>query len=154
MSLSYALLTDIDDNFYDVNAKKQVETNDYDKIVGNLTGTMDTRQEYTSYPALDGVSTEDLDKITGDIDKKYNKNLEEDEHNVYLDHVLNCPECRKEVLRILQQKEYGTPKPSGAREEFTLPENDQIFDIIIYILTGVFVLFTLNMFLKLGKLIR
>ena len=154
MSLSYALLSDIDSNFYDVTAKKQVETNDYDKIVGNLAGTMDSRQEYTSYPALDGISTDDLDKITGDIDKKYNKNLEEETHNVYMDHVLNCPECRKEVLRILQEKEYGAPKTSGGNEEFTLPENDQIFDIIIYILTGVFVLFTLNMFLKLGKLIR
>ena len=150
--LDYAMLTDIDDDFYDVKVRKaKVEKNDYDTIVGDITGSMDKHYDYTPYPSLDYDSNE-LDKITKNIDLKYNNNnvsAEEDDHEVFMAHVLECPECRAELLMKLKQ---------DYREDFSMTGNrsvdDQVFDIIIYVLTGIFVLFVLNLFLKLGKLIK
>jgi hypothetical protein len=57
-------------------------------------------------------------------------------------HLSQCEKCRKFV-----QSKFAPPKKIEDEEE----ENDEYLDLAIYIVTGIFILFILDMLMKFGK---
>lgn len=149
--LKYSLLSDIHDGLYDSEIKPS--KNNYKQLDSDLIGVPEQRhQQFTPYSELD-EETQSLDDISKVIDLKYNDNIsaEDDKyHQDAINHILTCPACRREALEKMEldYKEDFVSLPSLKNAD------DQVFDIVIYVLTGVFFIFILNLFLKLGKLLK
>jgi formylmethanofuran dehydrogenase subunit E len=171
MSLNYASLTEI----YDKGQVKRRE-NDYTKIVENLIQKnnrrnqkvsnnvknikyndiekqdygLPNRQKYSTYPKVEKY-TNDYRVLDNSIkkmeSKKKNEYLNVDETEECLrifSHLSKCSKCREYIMKKFNVQE-KTPEEKNKEE---------MLDILIYILTGVFVLFLLDSFMKFGKIFK
>jgi len=70
--------------------------------------------------------------------------------NDILDHITNCEDCKQKLNKILQ------PAVPEIKESFMNMHmnNNGVMDIIILILLGIFVIFILDCFVRLGKNFR
>lgn len=66
------------------------------------------------------------------------------ECSTILKHLSACAKCRE----FIRKKFYSDSKPEKKEEE---SENDEYLDLAIYIVTGIFVLFVLDMLMKFGR---
>ena len=64
-----------------------------------------------------------------------------------LEHLAKCPKCR-----LYLEKHFG--KQDNAEEYLRKKREDQFLDIAIYIVTGIFILFLLDIFVRLGKFMK
>ena len=118
------------------------------------------RSKYTTYQNVENFSnSSEDDKILKDIetkiDREHNqpepqkeyitlKDTEESDCLKFLDHISKCEKCRNFIIKKFKLTA-ETPEQKN-REE--------MLDIAIYILTGVFVLFLLDSFMSLGKYLK
>jgi len=63
----------------------------------------------------------------------------------FIEHARSCPGCAKKILDMLQSDE---------DKKMRYKQNNDSLDIIIYTLSGVFLLFLMNTFIKLGKSLK
>ena len=85
-------------------------------------------------------------------DNKYNKEpehikvtpSEESECLRFLNHISKCEKCRKFIIKKFNIQ------PENPEQK----NREEMLDIAIYILTGVFVLFLLDSFMNLGKYLK
>ena len=168
--MNYASL----DEIYDTKTL-QVKKNNYNEIMRNLTekNSRDkrmtsenmgepqgmSRSDYTTYSKVENFTDEiepsyenELEQLTKSIDKKYNKEpqhiiVKEDEESEclrFLSHVSKCEKCRNFII-----KKFNIQPESPEQKN-----REEMLDIAIYILTGVFVLFLLDSFMNLGKYLK
>ena len=169
--MNYASLSEV----YDAPIIKEQE-NKYNDIMKNLVqhnerqGYLEgnthepvgiQRSKYTTYQNVENFSNSlEGDKIIKDIetkfDREYNqpeasrgeyitlKDTEESDCLKFLDHISKCEKCRNFMMKKLKL----TPETPEQKNR------EEMLDIAIYILTGVFVLFLLDSFMSLGKFIK
>lgn len=143
--------------------------NSYDYIIKNLTNTQKSEpskniplpigdNRYTTYKKVENFSnsleSDTVKAIEDKIDREYNNpekqyitmmTKEEDiECANFLNHIAKCEKCREFIIKKFNL----TPKTSADKNR------EEMLDIAIYILTGVFVLFLLDSFMSLGKYIK
>ena len=118
------------------------------------------RSKYTMYQNVENFSNsleEDkiIKNIENKIDRDYNqpepqkeyitlKDTEESDCLKFLDHISKCEKCRNFIIKKFKLTA-ETPERKNRQE---------MLDIAIYILTGVFVLFLLDSFMSLGKYLK
>ena len=146
----------------------QQRQNSYDYIINNLVKSHKSEpskniaaplgdSKYTTYKKVENFSNnleEDvLKKIEDKIDTEYNKPKKqyitiEDNEDIecakFLEHISKCKKCRDFIINKFDL----TPKDPASKNR------EEMLDIAIYILTGVFVLFLLDSFMSLGKYIK
>ena len=168
--MNYASL----DEIYDTKSL-QTKKNNYNEVMKNLTqkNVRDTkmraentgepkgisRSKYSRYSKIENFTdgaepnyTNELDQLTQSIDKKYNqepehitvKESEETECLRFLSHISKCEKCRNFII-----KKFNIQPESPEQKN-----REEMLDIAIYILTGVFVLFLLDSFMNLGKYLK
>ena len=147
---------------------KNFETpkNNYDYIIKNLLNSdnrsnknipdpsMSNKSKYTTYKEIENFENKyNIDKIDEIVDKIENTekkdeikiNMNTDNSCLeFLDHISKCEKCRNFILKKMNLK--------SKTEEDMLKEN--MLDITIYILSGIFILFLLNSFINLGKMLK
>jgi len=64
-----------------------------------------------------------------------------------LEHLAKCPKCR-----LYLEKHFG--KQENIQKYIQKKREDQFLDIAIYIVTGIFILFLLDIFVRLGKFMK
>ncbi len=64
-----------------------------------------------------------------------------------LEHLAKCPKCR-----LYLEKHFG--KQENIQKYIQRKREDQFLDIAIYIVTGIFILFLLDIFVRLGKFMK
>ena len=160
--MNYASLDEIYDN-----KPFKTRQNNYDDIIKNILKTQKTTESknipdpiytdntnYTKYPKIPKFTNE----ITGpELEKKIEKfenqpkkekisiNLDDnDDCMKLLDHMSKCEKCREFIMKKMNL--YPKTTEDKKREE--------MLDVAIYILTGVFVLFLLDSFMNLGKFLK
>ena len=162
--MNYASLNEI----YDKNIL-EMRQNNYDVVIKNLIeqnkrqGYIENdehkpaginRTKFTTYQKVENYTNE-LDELEKLIDKKYNKPSEKTEEIKFemkeennclkiLDHISKCEKCRKFIIEKFEIKSEDPKEKS----------KEEMLDIVIYILSGVFVLYLLDSFLSLGKLLK
>ena len=167
--MNYASL----DEIYDTKTL-QVRKNNYNEVMKNLTQKNKrdqqmasehigepraaSRSKYTTYSKVENFTNEEpnytseLDQLTKSIDTKYNKQSdtirvkpdEESECIRFLDHISKCEKCRNFIIKKFNIQ------PENPEQK----NREEMLDIAIYILTGVFVLFLLDSFMNLGKYLK
>jgi len=167
--MNYASL----DEIYDTQTL-QVKKNNYNEVMKNLTQKNQrdqrmsaenvgepqaaSRSSYTGYGKIENFTSEqpnytnELDQLTQSIDKKYNKEpeviqIKEDEESEclrFLSHISKCEKCRNFIIKKFNIQ------PENPEQK----NREEMLDIAIYILTGVFVLFLLDSFMNLGKYLK
>ena len=168
--MNYASL----DEIYDTKTL-QVKKNNYNEVMKNLThkNTRDekmrtentgepkgiSRSKYSKYSKVENFTDDfepnygnELDKLTQSIDTKYNKEpehitIKEDEETEclrFLSHISKCEKCRNFII-----KKFNIQSENPEQKN-----REEMLDIAIYILTGVFVLFLLDSFMNLGKYLK
>ena len=158
--MNYASL----DEIYDSNTL-QVRKNNYNEVMKNLTEKNKRDQKMVSEnrgePKAAGRSgyyskvenyTNELDQLEKLIDNKYNKEpetiqIKQDEESEclrFLDHISKCEKCRNFIIKKFNIQ------PENPEQK----NREEMLDIAIYILTGVFVLFLLDSFMNLGKYLK
>ncbi len=96
----------------------------------------------------------DRNMIDEDIEKYYMNKKDEIKENYscgkFLEHFLDCESCKKKVNQILDVKndhsvveKFGTSLMGGM--------DDNYLDIFVLILTGIFIIFILDCFVRLGR---
>lgn len=155
--MSYARLMDVWPE-WQYNDKFQRYANTLPKnIVNNLIDSSDNRggNKYTkkrvskpaepvmyeksrNYPLDEKKDKVPVEKFSNVMYGKYYS-----ECSTILKHLAVCDKCRQ----FIQKKFVPPPKEVEEEEE----ENDEYLDLAIYIITGVFVLFLLDMLMKFGK---
>jgi len=168
--MNYASISEI----YDQPVLQQRQ-NSYDYIIKNLVQTQKSEpsrnipvptgdSKYSTYKRVENFDNTVEDKVLKDIETKidtdYNKpekkkyisipeepehfSNSEDECMRFLAHISKCEKCREFVM-----KKFGVaPKNQDQKNR------EEMLDIAIYILTGVFVLFLLDSFMSLGRFIK
>lgn len=168
--MNYASLSEI----YDKPTMTQRQ-NSYDYIIKNLVQTQTSEpsktipvptgdSNYTTYKKVENFNNTIEDKVLKDIETKidtdYNKPekkktyisipeeperfTNEDDCMRFLDHMSKCEKCREFVMKKFNL----SPKTNEQKNR------EEMLDIAIYILTGVFVLFLLDSFMSLGRFIK
>lgn len=80
--------------------------------------------------------------------ENFNKNNEKynlSEHCPVFEHFLECEKCKKSINKLLNIN------GSSSTEGFINNINEKYFDIIIIVLGGIFIIFMLDCFVRLGK---
>jgi hypothetical protein len=159
----YASLEEV----YDKNTL-EAKQNDYDDVIKNLIdqnkrqGYIETekhepsgldRSKFTKFQKVENYTNE-LDQLEKLIDTKYNKPEEPQEIKInmkeepdclkILDHISKCAKCRQFIIEKFEIK------PEDPKEK----SKEEMLDIVIYILSGVFVLYLLESFVNLGKFLK
>lgn len=156
------------DEIYDKNTL-EMKQNNYDEVIKNLIeqnkrqGYIENdkhepaglnRSKFTTYQKVENYTNE-LDELEKLIDEKYNKPdekpqeikikmKEENDCLKILDHISKCEKCRKFIIEKFEINPKD-PKEKGKEE---------MLDIVIYILSGIFVLYLLDSFMSLGKFLK
>lgn len=147
--MSYAFIEDVYDNKLSSNLD-----NDYDQIVENILGVKPTQL----YNLTTKESVSDYSNINEIKEKKVEKKIKKKVENVvkvkkehfddisikecedFLNHLEKCQRCRMFLIKKFNLDK----KPDDIKRE-------QYLDIIIFALSGVFVLFLLDIVLNFGK---
>ncbi len=79
------------------------------------------------------------------------KSCETTNCNKFLEHFLDCEDCKKKINQILDIND--TSRDKSIIEKFGNID-DNYLDIFIMILTGIFIIFILDCFVRLGKNFR
>lgn len=100
-----------------------------------------------------------LENQSSELISTNNNTNKSEECQKLLDHFLHCDDCRNELQRILNmQSNSGTDnnKSNSLIEKFNLKQNlnDNYIDVFILILTGIFIIFVLDCFVRLGRNFR
>ena len=94
----------------------------------------------------------DRNSIDKDMGNYYLNKKDEIENNKlcdnFLEHFLECENCKRKVNQILDI--HDTSSSQSLIEKFTNME-DNYLDIFIMILTGIFIIFILDCFVRLGR---
>ena len=128
---------------------------DYENIGAPLANQ---RADYTTYQKVENFSNSlESDKILKSIETKIDnehnqpkqdfitlKNTEQSDCLKFLDHISKCEKCRDFIIKKFNL----TPETPEQKNR------EEMLDIAIYILTGVFVLFLLDSFMSLGKYLK
>ena len=157
--MSYARLIDVWPE-WQYNNKFQRYANTLPKnVVKNLIDTADTRggNKYvrkevkkTAEPVMyeksreHPIDKEEEDKVPVEKFSNVMYGKYYSECSSILKHLAVCEKCRQ----FIQKKFAPEPKKEEDEEE---EENDEYLDLAIYIITGVFVLFLLDLLMKFGK---
>lgn len=158
---SYASLEEV---YNPILLKKQ--QNKYNKIVSDISSfnkrsgrkdySMTTRYEpkkesFTNNIAkidnVDNMNLDDLEKMIDSYSKPGKKVIPSSRLSCdnFLEHIKTCKSCRAYVM----EKFSISPEKTESEKN-----REEMLDIAIYILTGVFVLFLLDTFLNLGKFLK
>jgi hypothetical protein len=152
--MSYAFLNDV----YDINQNKEKET-DYGLIVSNILDIEDNKPGlkndllYTKFTPIEDQSNElnysNLEKMSSYIEDKYLTNSEKKKENFqnemdecinFIKHLEKCKKCRQFLIKKFNLDK----KPEDIKRE-------QYLDIVIFTLSGIFVLFLFDMIFNFGK---
>lgn len=159
----YASLNDLYDD------KLQSRTNNYDDIIKNLIISQELNKEKTiPDPILSEGSKYTKYKPVNDFTNKYN-NIKEIEKKVenfenvekkdtldfknnskniecmeFLDHISKCEKCREFIMKKMNLRPIN--KEDKMRQD--------MLDIAIYVLSGIFILFLLDSFMGFGKMLK
>jgi hypothetical protein len=87
---------------------------------------------------------EDYEDIIEDFENETTKDIN---CGHLLEHLAKCPKCR-----LYLEKHFG--KQDNSQEYLRKKREDQFLDIAIYIVTGIFILFLLDIFVRLGKFMK
>ena len=152
--MSYAVLSEVWPDFIHSNKFKKYVNTLPKNIVNNLIESAETRggnkyRKNTIKTQVEPIMYEkSRDHPVDHKEKKIEKfsNLQlgkyQTECSSILQHLSQCSKCRKFV-----QSKFAPQKPETEEDE----ENDEYLDLAIYIVTGIFVLFILDMLMKFGK---
>lgn len=108
----------------------------------NFNNNLEQQQQQVQYieSQLDNSSNQrEHETITLDTDNNENDCLK------FLDHLSKCKKCRDFIIKKFNLTEQDDP---------SIKRKDEMLDMAIYILTGVFILFILDSFISLGKYIK
>ncbi len=162
--MSYSsLLEAYGQDFVDSVTKSQL-TNKYQDITNNIVNYNQTSipSEYSANQSKDNIENfydidqENLNNLDNDSDSESDSddeesykdepfdNMDRDYCNKFLYHLSICSRCREFV-----KKRFGSGKK--IIEMPRKSNQDEFLDIALYIITGIFMLFLLDIFLKLGK---
>ena len=159
--MSYATLSEIWPGFIVSDKFKKFQNTIPQKIVNSLIRTSDNRGgnrsngKQTNNPNTKPISyeksreyplaseNEKIEKFTNEA--SYGKY--QTECSSILTHLSKCEKCRNFV-----RQKFAPQKPQQEVEEEQ--KDDEYLDLAIYIVTGIFILFVLDMLLKFGKRLR
>lgn len=156
--MSFAFLDDV--------YKDDKDDKDYGLIVNNILDVNDEpglkKEKFTRYIPVDDNSNElnysNIENMSKYIEKKYNKKKEEKINNMkkrkkkenfqdeieecqkFIEHLSKCSRCRQFLIKKLKLNK----NPEDIKRE-------QYLDLVIFTLSGVFILFLLDMVLNFGK---
>ena len=167
--MNYASLDELYNN--PINSRRPNTENNYDNIIKKIVYSQKNDKNKTNIPDPSGNDENYLNyKDFGDFDNDFQPNdlekkienfenkKEEDTISIdlddldnenekcvkFLDHVSKCEKCRKFIMKKLNL----TTKTKEDKQK------EEMLDIVIFILTGIFVLFLLDSFMNLGKYIK
>lgn len=142
--MSYAYIEDVYDN------KLSNLDNDYDQIVENILGikpsqkynltTKDTPMNFSNEIKEKKQKVEKVKKVEKIKESFDNNDVSTRECEKFLNHLEKCQRCRIFLIKKFNLDK----KPEDIKRE-------QYLDIIIFGLSGIFVLFLLDMVLNIGK---
>ena len=153
---SYASLEEV---YNPITLKKQ--QNKYNSIINDIS-SFNKREAFTTRKSpmkeaftnkvskndnVDNVNLDDLEKMIESYNKPTTRVTPSSKSSCddFLEHIKTCESCRA----------YVTEKFSVAPEKTESEKNrEEMLDIAIYILTGVFVLFLLDTFMNLGRFLK
>ena len=128
------------------NARKDnlQESSDQNKEVESFVSNYSTKLE--NYEDLDELYKEEE---TEDSVLESFQNSTEDSNGCghLIKHLANCPKCR-----LYLEKYFG--KQESIQRYIAKKREDQFLDIAIYIVSGIFLLFLLDIFVRLGKFLK
>lgn len=156
--MSYATLSEVWPDFKPIDKFKKYANTLPQNIVNNLIDSAETRggNKYvkSKQPTnIEPVKYEKSREYPLEEDKNESNNIERfsnaavygkyfSECSSILQHLSKCVKCRQ----FVQQK--FVPEKNHEEEE---DEDDEYLDLAIYIVTGIFILFILDMLMKFGK---
>ena len=119
-------------------------------------GHMNRLAENWGEDRIEGFESDD----DSDYPSDYEENLYEDSCDLYFDHIKHCRMCRKRLTRfLLPRNEHNNKRRSKSRSSkssnggWSLMPTD-MSEILIFIVTGVFLIFILDTFVRMGKNMR
>jgi type III secretory pathway component EscR len=163
MNISYTSLDDL----YKTDNKTKEKTNKYDSIIKNLIQS-NKRNNIQNYEIPDPITPPSISIFSPYsqqpiIEKKKEKKIEKKiENNISLDknkekftnnrndcknflqHLTKCEKCRNYIFDNLKKKH---------REENNIIK-EELLDISIFVLSGIFVLFLVDSLINLGKILK
>lgn len=134
------------DEIYESNVL-EIKKNQYNDIIKNITNQNyydekpDEKFLYSKYPTPKKKTNKIKEiKVQEDVKENY-ENYVDTECDNFLEHILTCEKCKEYILQKYNMKDNSI-------------NNDDMLDVAIYILTGIFVLFILDSFISLGKFLK
>ena len=160
--MPYASLSEIYGASFANSLQDKPTMNKYDEITNNIVNyNKDTQYSVEGNKNIENfydIDQENLENLDSDSDSDSDSDDEEEENyqdepfgnqdsqycNRFLYHLSICGKCREFIRKKFgsERKIVEVPRKSN---------QDEFLDIALYIITGIFMLFLLDLFLKLGK---
>ena len=126
-----------------LNNNEKYSPESIDKEVENFVSENSDKLE--NYEDLENLYEEDFeeDKV---IEGFGNETNTDSDCGHLIEHLAQCPKCR-----LYLEKHFGGQ--GNAQKYINKKREDQLLDIAIYVATGIFILFLLDIFVRLGKFV-
>lgn len=126
-----------------LNNNEKYSPESIDKEVENFVSEYSDKLE--NYEDLENLYEEDFeeDKV---IEGFGNETNTDSDCGHLIEHLAQCPKCR-----LYLEKHFGGQ--GNAQKYINKKREDQLLDIAIYVATGIFILFLLDIFVRLGKFV-
>ena len=126
-----------------LNNNEKYSPESIDKEVENFVSEYSNKLE--NYEDLENLYEEDFeeDKV---IEGFGNETNTDSDCGHLIEHLAQCPKCR-----LYLEKHFGGQ--GNAQKYINKKREDQLLDIAIYVATGIFILFLLDIFVRLGKFV-
>lgn len=126
-----------------LNTNERYSPEEIGKEVENFVSEYSDKLE--SYEDLENLYEEDFeeDKV---IEGFGNETNTDSDCGHLIEHLAQCPKCR-----LYLEKHFGGQ--GNAQKYMNKKREDQLLDIAIYVATGIFILFLLDIFVRLGKFV-
>jgi hypothetical protein len=126
-----------------LNNNEKYSPESIDQEVENFVSEYSNKLE--NYEDLENLYEEDFeeDKVMEGFSNQTNN---DSDCGHLIEHLAKCPKCR-----LYLEKHFGGQ--GNAQKYINKKREDQLLDIAIYVATGIFILFLLDIFVRLGKFV-
>ena len=124
-----------------VNYNKQYSDKELEEFIPNISNTIDAYNNGVTDNFYNDDEIIDLPET--------NKNKKEENNkctncNDFIKHIINCPKCKMFLEKYYSKKSNIVPEK----------REDKFLDIAIYVMSGIFILVLLDIFVRLGKFVK